>query len=282
MDNVDPNVREWWNDPVQRARFEERMDAGGMSRRRVLGIIGAFAAGTALVACGGSDDEEPSSGSQAPAGGTQAAGQAARFNCRPRYAPAPDTVKMSYLTDARQFSDQHSVCHQFPNPFDAATTVCFGRPSPVIAASNTMLYMLTTLKRPWWTGSTMKPEPRRAHTQTQRLLRGSPAITCSWPATAPQARQIARQNPPDRPCWADRVVPGSFQIWRTGWVRCYSMVKMDKLSCKIRLDKPGATTSESVPILPILPDLQRGGKMRAAGRPSFCTKRWVFSDRVEK
>ena len=77
MDNVDPNVREWWNDPVQRARFEERMDAGGMSRRRVLGIIGAFAAGTALVACGGSDDEESSSGSQAPAGGTQAAGQAA-------------------------------------------------------------------------------------------------------------------------------------------------------------------------------------------------------------
>lgn len=76
MDNVDPNVREWWNDPVQRARFEERMDAGGMSRRRVLSIIGAFAAGTALVACGGSDEKETTSGSQAPAGGTQAAGQA--------------------------------------------------------------------------------------------------------------------------------------------------------------------------------------------------------------
>ncbi|MGD9890815.1 MAG: peptide ABC transporter substrate-binding protein [Dehalococcoidia bacterium] len=75
MENVDPNVREWWNDPVQRARFEERMDVGGMSRRRVLGIIGAFAAGTALVACGGSDDEEPAAGGQAPAGGTQAAGQ---------------------------------------------------------------------------------------------------------------------------------------------------------------------------------------------------------------
>lgn len=75
MDNVDPKVREWWNDPVQRARFEERMEAGGMSRRRVLGIIGAFAAGTALVACGGGGDEEPSSGAQAPSGGTQAAGQ---------------------------------------------------------------------------------------------------------------------------------------------------------------------------------------------------------------
>jgi oligopeptide transport system substrate-binding protein len=74
MDNVDPKVREWWKDPVQRARFEERMDAGGMSRRQVLAIIGAFAAGTAAIACGGGDDEDEAR-QQAPSGATQAAGQ---------------------------------------------------------------------------------------------------------------------------------------------------------------------------------------------------------------
>jgi oligopeptide transport system substrate-binding protein len=75
MEKLDPAVREWWNDPVQRARFEERMHGGGMSRRKVLAVIGAFAAGTAAIACGGSDDKQ-TSGTTAPASGTTAAGQA--------------------------------------------------------------------------------------------------------------------------------------------------------------------------------------------------------------
>src|SRR5215216_3549003 len=75
MEHVDSNVRDWWKDPVQRARFEERMSRGGMNRRKVLGIMGAFAAGTALVACGGSDDKKESTSSTSTSGGTAAAGQ---------------------------------------------------------------------------------------------------------------------------------------------------------------------------------------------------------------
>src|SRR5215216_4765217 len=75
MEHVDSNVRDWWKDPVQRARFEERMSHGGMDRRKVLGIMGAFAAGTALAACGGSDDKDKGGQATQAAGGTSAAGQ---------------------------------------------------------------------------------------------------------------------------------------------------------------------------------------------------------------
>ena len=81
MEHLDPEVREWWRDPVQRARFEERMSHSGVSRRKVLGIIGAFTAGTVAIACGGGDDKDDApSGGQAPAAGTTAAGQTSTGN----------------------------------------------------------------------------------------------------------------------------------------------------------------------------------------------------------
>jgi oligopeptide transport system substrate-binding protein len=51
--------QDWWNDPEQRSRFERRMGNTPLSRRKVLGIIGAFASGAAVIACGGGDDDKP-------------------------------------------------------------------------------------------------------------------------------------------------------------------------------------------------------------------------------
>src|SRR5688500_11721415 len=51
--------QDWWNDPEQRSRFERRMSNSPLSRRKVLGIIGAFASGAAVIACGGGDDDKP-------------------------------------------------------------------------------------------------------------------------------------------------------------------------------------------------------------------------------
>jgi oligopeptide transport system substrate-binding protein len=78
MEHLDPEVREWWNDPVQKARFEERMSHSSLGRRKVLGIMGAFAAGTALIACGSDDkDEAPSGGTTGGTTGGTSAGQQA-------------------------------------------------------------------------------------------------------------------------------------------------------------------------------------------------------------
>jgi ABC-type oligopeptide transport system substrate-binding subunit len=75
MADMDPQVREWWNDPVQKARFEERMSHSGWNRRQVLGIIAGFAAGTIAIACGGGDDDEEASSSGTAAPGGTTAGQ---------------------------------------------------------------------------------------------------------------------------------------------------------------------------------------------------------------
>lgn len=50
------------------------MGGTGVSRRAMLGIIGAFAAGTALAACGSDDKEETAQSTSAPSGGSPAAG----------------------------------------------------------------------------------------------------------------------------------------------------------------------------------------------------------------
>lgn len=69
--------QDWWNDPEQRSRFEQRMSNSPLSRRKVLGIIGAFASGAAVIACGGGDKKSTSS-TTAPGtgGGSPAAGAA--------------------------------------------------------------------------------------------------------------------------------------------------------------------------------------------------------------
>ncbi|MFN8558861.1 MAG: peptide ABC transporter substrate-binding protein [Dehalococcoidia bacterium] len=54
--------QEWWQDPEQLGRFEKRLSATALSRRAVLGIVGAFASGAAVIACGGaSKDRTPAS-----------------------------------------------------------------------------------------------------------------------------------------------------------------------------------------------------------------------------
>jgi ABC-type oligopeptide transport system substrate-binding subunit len=67
--------QDWWNDPEQRQRFEQRMSHTPLSRRSVLGLIGAFASGAAVIACG-SDDKSETKATAAPSGGSPAAGAA--------------------------------------------------------------------------------------------------------------------------------------------------------------------------------------------------------------
>lgn len=66
----------WWDDQEQMARFEQRMSASPLSRRAVLGLIGAVAAGAAAAACG-SDEKETSKATTAPSGGSSPAAGAA-------------------------------------------------------------------------------------------------------------------------------------------------------------------------------------------------------------
>ena len=49
-----PTPTDWMNDPEQIKLFEERMRAGGMSRRRFLSLMGALGGAAALAACGAS------------------------------------------------------------------------------------------------------------------------------------------------------------------------------------------------------------------------------------
>ena len=49
-----PTPTDWLNDPEQVKRFEQRMKAGGMSRRGFLSLMGALGGAAALAACGAS------------------------------------------------------------------------------------------------------------------------------------------------------------------------------------------------------------------------------------
>ena len=62
----------WFEDQEQIARFERRMSATGMSRRAVLGFVGAVAA-AAAAACGGGE-KETTKATTAPGGSSPAAG----------------------------------------------------------------------------------------------------------------------------------------------------------------------------------------------------------------
>lgn len=61
-----PTPTDWMTDPEQIKLFEERMRAGGMSRRRFLSLIGALGGAAALAACGASSTPVSQQASSAP------------------------------------------------------------------------------------------------------------------------------------------------------------------------------------------------------------------------
>jgi ABC-type oligopeptide transport system substrate-binding subunit len=61
-----PTPKDWINDPQQLKLFEERMRAGGMSRRRFLSLMGALGGAAALAACGASSTPVSQQSSSAP------------------------------------------------------------------------------------------------------------------------------------------------------------------------------------------------------------------------
>src|SRR5579884_2773105 len=70
--------QDWWNDPEQRALFEERMSGTPVTRRALLGLIGAVASGAVVIACGGGNKTLESKATTAPGGGSPGAGAAAQ------------------------------------------------------------------------------------------------------------------------------------------------------------------------------------------------------------
>jgi oligopeptide transport system substrate-binding protein len=70
--------QDWWNDPEQRALFEERMSGTPVTRRALLGLIGAVASGAVVIACGGGNKTQESKATTAPGGGSPGAGAAAQ------------------------------------------------------------------------------------------------------------------------------------------------------------------------------------------------------------
>ena len=80
----DRTTQEWWEDQEQRSLLEQRFMSAGMSRRALLGLIGAFASGAAVIACGGGTKEEtkdaapgtsPATGAAQPGAGEKLARQ---------------------------------------------------------------------------------------------------------------------------------------------------------------------------------------------------------------
>jgi ABC-type oligopeptide transport system substrate-binding subunit len=61
-----PTPTDWMNDPEQIKLFEQRMRAGGMSRRRFLSLLGALGGAAALAACGASSTPVSQQASSAP------------------------------------------------------------------------------------------------------------------------------------------------------------------------------------------------------------------------
>jgi oligopeptide transport system substrate-binding protein len=119
------HMSEWWKDDEQLQLFEARAKAGGMSRRTMLGIIGAFAGGAALAACGGGDKKESSppsgaaGGSQAGAAATAAPGEKLAKEQTFKFPLDTEPTTLDYNKDlyAGAFSDALSGLLQFDENF---------------------------------------------------------------------------------------------------------------------------------------------------------------------
>ena len=117
--------QEWWKDDEQLKLFTERAARGGMNRRTMLGIIGAFAGGAALAACGGSESKDAgkqtttSGGSQAGAA-TAAAGEKLAKDQFVRIANDSEPPTLDYNKDlyaSTQLASELSGLMQFDENF---------------------------------------------------------------------------------------------------------------------------------------------------------------------